>query len=174
MSLCQNSSNNTALKGPMHAKSLSHVQLFATLWTVACQTPMSMGFFRQEYWSGLPFSSCRGSSWPRIEPASPVSPALQANSSPAGPSGKPAYTVHCRGSHSGAQSCSTLQPHGLQHSRPPCPPPFPGVCSNSCSLSWWYHPAISSPVRLCIFFISLLASFSFRIGPFKKCKAFLS
>ena len=32
----------------------SHVQLFAALWTVACQVPMSMGFFRQEYWSGLP------------------------------------------------------------------------------------------------------------------------
>ena len=34
---------------------LSHVLLFATLWTVACQTPLSMGFYRQEYWSGLPF-----------------------------------------------------------------------------------------------------------------------
>ena len=33
----------------------SHVQLFATLWTVACQAPLSMGFSRQEYWSGLPF-----------------------------------------------------------------------------------------------------------------------
>ena len=33
----------------------SHVQLFVTLWTVACQTPMSMGLSRQEYWSGLPF-----------------------------------------------------------------------------------------------------------------------
>ena len=33
----------------------SHVQLFVTLWTVACQTPLSMGFSRQEYWSGLSF-----------------------------------------------------------------------------------------------------------------------
>ena len=33
---------------------LSHVQLFAALWTVACQAPLSMGFSRQEYWSGLP------------------------------------------------------------------------------------------------------------------------
>ena len=32
----------------------SHVQLFATLWTVACQAPLSMGFSRQEYWGGLP------------------------------------------------------------------------------------------------------------------------
>ena len=42
----------------MHAyvcvQSLSHVQLFATLWTVACQAPLSMGFSRQQYWSGLP------------------------------------------------------------------------------------------------------------------------
>ena len=34
----------------------SHVQLCATLWTVAHQAPLSMGFFRQEYWSGLPCS----------------------------------------------------------------------------------------------------------------------
>ena len=36
---------------------LSCVQLFATPWTVACQAPLSMGFLRQEYWSGLPFPS---------------------------------------------------------------------------------------------------------------------
>ena len=35
-------------------KSLSHVQLFATPWAVACQPPLSMGFSRQEHWSGLP------------------------------------------------------------------------------------------------------------------------
>ena len=35
----------------------SHVQLFATLWIVAHQAPLSMGFLRQEYWSGLPFPS---------------------------------------------------------------------------------------------------------------------
>ena len=38
-------------------KSLSHVQLFATPWTVAYQAPLSMEFSRQEYWSGLPFPS---------------------------------------------------------------------------------------------------------------------
>ena len=47
-------------------------------------------------------------------------------------------------------SCSvvsdSLQPHGLQHARPPCPSPTPGVCSNSCSSSWWCHPTISSSV----------------------------
>ena len=38
-------------------KSLSHVRLFVTPWTVANQAPLSMGFSRQEYWSGLPFPS---------------------------------------------------------------------------------------------------------------------
>ena len=38
-------------------KSLSRVRLFETLWTVSYQAPLSMGFSRQEYWSGLPFPS---------------------------------------------------------------------------------------------------------------------
>ena len=37
-------------------------------------------------------------------------------------------------------------PHGLQHTRPPCPSPTPRVYPNSCPLSWWYHPTISSSV----------------------------
>ena len=41
---------------------------------------------------------------------------------------------------------NSLQPHGLQHTRLLCPSPSPGVCSNSCPLSWWYHPTISSSV----------------------------
>ena len=40
----------------------------------------------------------------------------------------------------------SLQTHELQHARPPCPSPSPGVHSNSCSSSWWCHPAISSSV----------------------------
>ena len=47
-------------------------------------------------------------------------------------------------------SCSvvsnSLQPHGLQHARLPCPSPTPGACSNSCPLSQWCHPTISSSV----------------------------
>ena len=39
---------------------------------------------------------------------------------------------------------NSLQPHGLQHARPPCPSPTPGVYSNSCPLSQWCHPTISS------------------------------
>ena len=45
-----------------------------------------------------------------------------------------------------AQSCMTLRPHEPQHARPPCPSPTPGVYSNSCPLSRWCHPAISSSV----------------------------
>ena len=44
------------------------------------------------------------------------------------------------------QSCPTLQPHGLQHARLPCPSPSPRACSNWCPLSWWCHPTISSSV----------------------------
>ena len=46
-------------------KLLRHVRLFATPWTAAYQAPPSMGFSRQEYWSGLQFSFSRGSSQPR-------------------------------------------------------------------------------------------------------------
>ena len=54
----------------------SHVRLFVTLWTVAHQAPLSMGFSRQEYWSGLPIPSPGGLPDPVIKPVSPVSPAL--------------------------------------------------------------------------------------------------
>ena len=55
----------------MHVLShLSRVQLFATPWTVASQAPLSMGFSRHEYWSGLPFPTPRDLPDPGIEPAS--------------------------------------------------------------------------------------------------------
>ena len=54
----------------------SHVQLFLTLWTVACQAPLSMGFSRQEYWSGLTCPPPGDLPHPGIEPASLMSPAL--------------------------------------------------------------------------------------------------
>ena len=44
---------------------------------------------------------------------------------------------------------NSLQPHGLQHTRLPCPSPSPRACSNSCLLSWWYHPTISSSIVPC-------------------------
>ena len=51
----------------------SHVRLCATLWTVACQTPLAMGFSRQEYWSGLPCAPPEDLLNPEIEPVSLVS-----------------------------------------------------------------------------------------------------
>ena len=51
-------------------KMLSHVQLFATPWTVAYHVLLSMGFSRQEYWRGLPFPSPEDLSNPGIEPGS--------------------------------------------------------------------------------------------------------
>ena len=62
---------------------------FVIPWTVVCQASLSMGFPKQEYWSGLPFPSPEDLPDPWIEPMSPVSPALQADSLPAEPLGKP-------------------------------------------------------------------------------------
>ena len=67
-------------------KSLSCFQLFATPWTVAHQSSLSMGFSRQEYWSGLPFPSPGDLPNPGIKPESPV---LQADTLPSEPPGKP-------------------------------------------------------------------------------------
>ena len=55
---------------------LSCVQLFVTLQTVVCQTPASMGFFRQEYWNGLPFPSPGDLLDAGIKPASLASPVV--------------------------------------------------------------------------------------------------
>ena len=52
--------------------SCCHVQLFATPWTIVLQAPLSMGFPRQEYWSGLPFPSPEDLPDPVIKPASPT------------------------------------------------------------------------------------------------------
>ena len=70
----------------MKVRSLSHVQLFVTPWTVAYQAPPSMGFSRQEYWSGVPLPSPGGLPNPGIEPRSP---ALQADALPSEPPGRP-------------------------------------------------------------------------------------
>ena len=58
------------------AQSLSHDRLFATPWTIAHQAPPSLGFPKQEYWSGLPFPTPGDLSDPGMKPASPVSSAL--------------------------------------------------------------------------------------------------
>ena len=64
----------------------SHVRFFVIPWTVARQPPLSMGYFRQEYWNGLPFPSPRDLPNPGIEPRSP---ALQEDSLLSEPTGKP-------------------------------------------------------------------------------------
>ena len=69
----------------MHAYSLSHVRVFATPRTEACQALLSVGFFRQESWSGLPFPPPGDLPHPGIKPMSPVSPTLQANAVPSKP-----------------------------------------------------------------------------------------
>ena len=74
----------------MKVKSLSRVQLFVTPWTIAYQAPLSMGFSRQEYWSGVPFPSPGDLPNPGIESRSP---ALEADALPSEPPGKPKRDV---------------------------------------------------------------------------------
>ena len=64
----------------------------------------------------------------------------------------------------------SLWPHGLQHTKLPCPSPTPGACSNSCPLSQWCHPTISSSV---IPFSSCLQSFP-ASGSFQMSQLFTS
>ena len=127
---------------------LSHfscVWLSATLWTVACQVPLSMGFSRQEYWRGLLFPS------PGDLPASGI------ETSP---------TVTSIAQVSCSVVSDSLRPHGLQQARLPCPSSTPGVCSNSCPSNRWCHPTISSSVILFSFLQSFPASGSFLMSQF--------
>ena len=65
---------------------------------------------------------------------------------------------------------NSLRPHGLRHNSLPCPSPSPWVCSNSCPLSWWCYPTISSSV---IPFSSCLQSFP-ALGSFLMSQLFVS
>ena len=145
-------------------------------------------------WVALP--SPRDLSNPGIKPRSP---SLQEDSLPAEQPGKPRNTgvgsvsllyqifptqesswglLHCRQIlyqlnyqfSSVTQSCPTLRPHGLWQAKPPCLSPTPGVNSNSCPLSQWCHPIISSSV---IPFSSSLQSFS-ASGSFPMSQLFAS
>ena len=77
---------------------------------------------------------------------------------------------HCCYYCSVAQSCPTLWPHGVQQASLPCPSLSPGVCSNSCLSSHWWHPTISSSVAL---FSSCLQYFP-ASGSFPKSWLFTS
>ena len=69
---------------------ISHILLFTSLWTVAHQVLLSMGFSRQEYWNGLPCSPPGDLPYPGIKPRSPT---LQADSSPSESLGKPRVII---------------------------------------------------------------------------------
>ena len=75
--------------GCVCARALIWVQLFATPWPIALQAPLSIVFSRQEYWNGLPFPPPGDLPSPWIKPTSPVFPALQVDSLPVEPLGKP-------------------------------------------------------------------------------------
>ena len=101
--------------------------------------PLSMRFPRQDYWSELPFLS------PDVPPnlgIKTVSPQLAGKFFTAELSEKPFSSIQF--------SCSvvsnSLRPHELQHTRPPCPSPTPGIHSNSCPSSRCCHPVISPSV----------------------------
>ena len=89
--LCHGSNNlsrdhlTVLVLGRVKVKSLSHVRLFATPWTVAYHALLSVGFSREEYWSGWPFPSPEDLPNPGIEPGCP---ALQAELLPSEPPGK--------------------------------------------------------------------------------------
>ena len=127
---------------------LSHfscVWLFATLWTVAHQVPLSMGFSRQEYWRGLLFPSPGALNASGIKTSPPVS-----------------FTVQVSWSIVSDSLCL----HGRWHTRLPCPSSIPRACSNSCPLSQWCHLTISSFVIPFSFLQSFPASGSFLMSQF--------
>ena len=90
---CCHGTEYSCYKDYVHVQLLSRVWLSATPWTVAHQTPMSMGFSRQEYWSGLPFPTPGDLPNPGIKPTSPP---LAGGFFLTVPPGKPLVHVSCR------------------------------------------------------------------------------
>ena len=126
----------------------SCVQLFVTLWSVAYQVPLPVGFSWQGYWNGLPCPPPRDLPDLGVEPMSPV---LQADCLPLSPWGNPSDSYPSTIQFSSVQFShsvvsDSLRPHASQHARHPCPSPIPRVHPNSCPSSRWCHPAISSSV----------------------------
>ena len=124
---------------------ISVVSNSATLWTADCQESLSMGFSKQEYWSGLPHPVPGDLSNRGIKPGSPVSSGSQVDSLPLSHWGSPNSVLNSV-QFSRSVVSDFLRPLELQHARPPCPSPTPGVYSNSCPSSRWCHPTISSSV----------------------------
>ena len=115
---------------------LGHVPLFAALWTVAHQASLSMDFSRQEYWSELPWPPPGAFPDPGIEPTSLTSPALLADTLLLSHRGEAQHIAHYVIIQFSSVMSDSLRPHGLQHTRLPCPSPAPEACSNSCPSSW--------------------------------------
>ena len=148
-------------------QSLSDVRLFATPWTAACQASLSTNS------RSLLKLMC-------IKLVMPSNHLIFCRPLFLLPSIFPSIRVFANetrrlitsiGTCSVQFSCSvtsnSLWPHGLQHTRPPCLSPTPGVYSNSCPLSWWCHPTISSsvvPFSCCL--QSFPASASFPMSQF--------
>ena len=112
---------------------LSCVWLFVTPWTIACQAPLFMEFFRQEYWNWLPFPTPEALPNSGIERVCLASPILVGRFFTTVPPGKPfrenPLNLSVQFSHS--VMSDSLQPHGLQHARLPCPSATPGAYSRS-------------------------------------------
>ena len=138
---------------------LSHVWLFVTPWTAACQALLSVECSRQEYWSGLPYPTPGNLPNPGIQPRSLASPALAGGffttkgkelvlkiTSVFEDLSNTSIASFSSVQFSGSVVSDSLWPHESQHPRPPCPAPTPGVHSDSRPLSQWCHPAISSSV----------------------------
>ena len=106
---------------------------------VARQAPLSMGFCRQEYWSGLPFPTPGDLPNPEIKPASPVLPVLPAESLLAEPPGKPRSFLCTHKKKMHVQSCLTL-----------CDPPWTVACQAAVSMEisrqeYWRGLSFPSP-----------------------------
>ena len=160
----------------MKVKSLSCVQLLATLWTAAHQAPPSMGFSRQEYWSGVPLPSPEGIISKHKFQENGYICGSSTKTTQRAP--KLAVIFFKLGSRSlNVCYCSLVQfshsvvsdslwPHGLQHARLPCPSPTPEACSDSCPSSHWCHPTISSSINPFSCFQFFPASGSFSMSQF--------
>ena len=169
---------------PMCVQSLSCGQHFVAPWTVAPPGSSAHGISQARILEWVAISFSRGSSWPR-EPASPVK-------NP----GRILYNwatweaQRASAQFSSSVVSNSLWPHGLQHTRPPCPSPTPRACSNSCPSSQWCLPTISSsviPFSTCLqsfpasgsfpvsqFFTSGGQSFCFSISPSNEYSGLIS
>ena len=131
----------------VHAQSFSCVWLFATSWTVTHQSPLSMRFSRQEYWSGFPCSPSGHLLDRGIEPMSLIVSAFAGRFFITEPLGKPFREISVQFS-SVTQSCPTLC-DPINHSTPGLPVHHQlqeFTQTYLCPSSRWCHPAISSSV----------------------------